>query len=482
MKHRGIRIAILCVMSVLLALAPLGCAEENVDGGLFAIFYDDRLLSLACKLTDDTLGTYNSDILKELAQIGTKVEVVDLETKKSYTGTLLKSTKPLALIKCDEALDGEGLTYPANLKDGETCEGVGYMMKEDTIAPGRITVKRPSGSSMEGTYEGGKLLAGSPIYLEQDGEILTLGFAGDDSSSYVDLSAVFKKVRQASDGKQDGGGQTSGGQTSGGQTSGGQTSGGQTSGGQTSGGQTSGGQTSGGQTSGGQTSGGQTSGGQTSGGQTSGGQTSGGQTSGGQTGGGQTSGGQTSGGQTSGGRTSGGQVNDGTNYVKWLVYLLAGCAVLTLIILANTRRGKKDEPEAQPAKPEANVTMPLMDDENVTVPDDPRYRGGASGFVMLECTNGALRGASFPIRGRVVIGRDPSRCVIVYPRDEKGVSAVHCAVEPVADDAVLVTDLGSSYGTLAGSKPLTSGMSARVRAGERIVLGGSGNEFQVRTR
>ena len=442
MKHRGIRIAILCVMSVLLALAPLGCAEETVDGGIFGVFYDDSFLSLACKLSDDTLGTYNSVILKKLAQIETKVEVVDLETKKSYTGTLSKSTAPLALIGCEEALGGESLTLPTNLKDGETCEGAGYMMKEEGIVTGRITVKRPSGSSMVGTYEGGELLAGSPIYLNQDGKILTLGFVGDDSSSYVDVSAVFKAVQQASDGKQDGGGQTSGGQTSGGQTSGGQTSGGQTSGGQTSGGQTSGGQTSGGQTSGG----------------------------------------QTSGGQTSGGQTSGGQVNDGTNYVKWLVYLLAGCAVLTLIILANTRRGKKDEPEAQPAKPEANVTMPLMDDENVTVPDDPRYRGGASGFVMLECTNGALRGASFPIRGRVVIGRDPSRCVIVYPRDEKGVSAVHCAVEPVADDAVLVTDLGSSYGTLAGSKPLTSGMSARVRAGERIVLGGSGNEFQVRTR
>ena len=412
MKHRGIRIAILCAMSVLLALAPLGCAEETVDGGIFGVFYDDSFLSLACKLSDDTLGTYNSVILKKLAQIETKVEVVDLETKKSYTGTLSKSTAPLALIGCEEALGGESLTLPTNLKDGETCEGAGYMLKEEGLVTGRITVKRPSGSSMVGTYEGGELLAGSPIYLKQDGKILTLGFAGDDSSSYVDVSAVFKVVQQASDGKQDGGGQTSGGQTSGGQTSGG----------------------------------------------------------------------QTSGGQTSGVQTSGGQVNDGTNYVKWLVYLLAGCAVLALIILANTRRGKKDEPETQPAKPEANVTMPLMDDENVTVPDDPRYRGGASGFVMLECTNGALRGASFPIRGRVVIGRDPSRCVIVYPRDEKGVSAVHCAVEPVADDAVLVTDLGSSYGTLAGSKPLTSGMSARVRAGERIVLGGSGNEFQVRTR
>ena len=386
MKRRGIGFAFLCVMSVLLALAPLGCAEENVDGGLFAVFYDDSFLSFACKLSDDTLGTYNSDILKKLAQIGTKVEVVDLETKKSYTGTLSKSTVSLALIGCGEALDGESLTFPTKLEDGGTCEGAGYMMKEDAIVIGRITVKRPGGSSMEGTYEGGELLAGSPIYLEQNGKILTLGFAGDDSSSYVDVSAFFKAMQKVADGKQTGG-------------------------------------------------------------------------------------------QVSSKRTS-----NGANYEKWLVYLLTGGAFLALVILANVKRGKKDVPSAQPAKPDANVTMPLMDDENVTVPDDPRYRGGASGSVVLECTGGALRGASFPITGRVVLGRDPSRCVIVYPRDEKGVSAVHCAVEPVADDAVLVTDLGSSYGTLAGSKPLTSGMSARVRAGERIVLGGSGNEFQVRTR
>ena len=386
MKRREIRFAFLCVMSVLLALAPLGCAEETVDGGLFGVFYDDSFLSFACKLSDDTLGTYNSDILKKLAQIGTKVEVVDLETKKSYTGTLSKSTVSLALIGCDEALDGESLTFPTKLEDGATCEGEGYMMKEDAVVLGKITVRRPGGSSMEGTYEGGELLAGSPIYLEQNGKILTLGFAGDDSSSYVDVSAFFKAMQKVADGKQTGG-------------------------------------------------------------------------------------------QTSSKRTS-----DGANYEKWLVYLLTGGAFLALLILANVKRGKKDVPNAQPAKPDADVTVPLMDDENVTVPDDPRYRRGASGSIVLECTDGALRGTSFPITGRVVLGRDPSRCVIVYPRDEKGVSAVHCAVEPVADDAVLVTDLGSSYGTLAGSKPLTSGMSARVQAGERIVLGGSRNEFRVRAR
>lgn len=406
MKHRGIRIAILCVMSVLLALAPFTCARAENEGGLFGIYYEDELISLASKMNDNKLCTWYSDRLEAL--YGKEVEVRDFYNQKYLAGKIgVHPEGLLAIIECNDMLAGERVSYTSNVVDGGEYKLKGWKDTSAQIEKIDVTVKRPSGSDVFGTYKGERLALGSPIFGGSDtGRTLTMGYACD-GGTYLDLAAFFLSQSTGS-----GGGQTSGGQTSGGQTSGG----------------------------------------------------------------------QTSGGQTSGGQTSGGQVNDGTNYVKWLVYLLAGCAVLALIILANTRRGKKEEPEAQPAKPEANVTMPLMDDENVTVPDDPRYRGGASGFVMLECTNGALRGASFPIRGRVVIGRDPSRCVIVYPRDEKGVSAVHCAVEPVADDAVLVTDLGSSYGTLAGSKPLTSGMSARVRAGERIVLGGSGNEFQVRTR
>lgn len=406
MKHRGIRIAILCVMSVLLALAPFTCARAENEGGLFGIYYEDELISLVSKMNDNKLCTWYSDRLEAL--YGKEVEVRDFYNQKYLAGKIgVHPEGLLAIIECNDMLAGERVSYTSNVVDGGEYKLKGWKDTSAQIEKIDVTVKRPSGSDVFGTYKGERLALGSPIFGGSDtGRTLTMGYACD-GGTYLDLAAFFLSQSTGS-----GGGQTSGGQTSGGQTSGG----------------------------------------------------------------------QTSGGQTSGGQTSGGQVNDGTNYVKWLVYLLAGCAVLALIILANTRRGKKDEPEAQPAKPEANVTMPLMDDENVTVPDDPRYRGGASGSIMLECTNGALRGASFPIRGRVVIGRDPSRCVIVYPRDEKGVSAVHCAVEPVADDAVLVTDLGSSYGTLAGSKPLTSGMSARVRAGERIVLGGSGNEFQVRTR
>ena len=396
MKHRGIRIAILCVMSVLLALAPFTCARAENEGGLFGIYYEDELISLVSKMNDNKLCTWYSDRLEAL--YGKEVEVRDFYNQKYLAGKIgVHPEGLLAIIECNDMLAGERVSYTSNVVDGGEYKLKGWKDTSAQIEKIDITVKRPSGSDVFGTYKGERLALGSPIFGGSDtGRTLTMGYACD-GGTYLDLAAFFLSQSTGS-------------------------------------------------------------------------------------GGGQTSGGQTSGGQTSGGQTSGGQVNDGTNYVKWLVYLLAGCAVLALIILANTRRGKKDEPEAQPAKPEANVTMPLMDDENVTVPDDPRYRGGASGSIMLECTNGALRGASFPIRGRVVLGRDPSRCVIVYPRDEKGVSAVHCAVEPVADDAVLVTDLGSSYGTLAGSKPLSSGMSARVRAGERIVLGGSRNEFWVGVR
>lgn len=396
MKHRGIRIAILCAMSVLLALAPFTCARAENEGGLFGIYYEDELISLASKMNDNKLCTWYSDRLEAL--YGKEVEVRDFYNQKYLAGKIgVHPEGLLAIIECNDMLAGERVSYTSNVVDGGEYKLKGWKDTSTQIEKIDVTVKRPSGSDVFGTYKGERLALGSPIFGGSDtGRTLTMGYACD-GGTYLDLAAFFLSQSTGS-------------------------------------------------------------------------------------GGGQTSGGQTSGGQTSGGRSSGGQVNDGTNYVKWLVYLLAGCAVLALIILANTRRGKKDEPEAQPAKPEANVTMPLMDDENVTVPDDPRYRRGASGSVVLECTNGALRGASFPIRGRVVIGRDPSRCVIVYPRDEKGVSAVHCAVEPVADDAVLVTDLGSSYGTLAGSKPLSSGMSARVRAGERIVLGGSRNEFRVGVR
>ena len=392
MKHRRIRFAAVCLLSLLLMLAPMTRASADDEGGLFGIAYNGNLVSLACKFDDNILGTWNSDELKALD--GKDVIVMNLRTEEIQKAEVKSTDDPLALIYCEEQLEGEPILNPNGFgfEDGEEFKYALHGWKENPDSYEKIkikSVKRPSGSDLYGTYEGDALIVGSPIFgYSSSEETVTVGFACD-GKTYLDLQAYVQSQKSEGSG-----------------------------------------------------------------------------------------GGQTGGGQTGGGQTSGGQTNDGKNYEKWLVYLLVGGAFLALVIVSNGKRGKRKTEEKQPASPEANVTEAVIEERKVTVSDDSRGRG----CVVLEGINGALKGASFPITSRVVLGRDPSRCVIIFPRDEKGISAVHCAVEPVSDDAVLVTDLGSTYGTLAGSKQLSAGMSARVRAGEHIALGGSRNEFRVRVR
>lgn len=372
MKHRGIRFAILCLLSLLLMLAPMTRAEWSVEGGIFGVFDDGgSLITLACKFDDEHLITCNRDALQKLPQAVTDVQICNLATGQRYTGQLAQSDEPMVLISCDESLPGESMKIPPVLTDAGVYQGYGYAKAEKGIEVVSVDVRRPEGSELMGVYGGGELLPGSPICQEQNGEFITLGFAAD-GQSYVDVFAFYLSIEDGDEGA----------------------------------------------------------------------------------------------------------ASNGVRYEKWLVYLLVGGAFLALVIVSNGKRGKRKTEEKQPASPEANVTEAVIEERKVTVSDDSRGRG----CVVLEGINGALKGASFPITSRVVLGRDPSRCVIIFPRDEKGISAVHCAVEPVSDDAVLVTDLGSTYGTQAGSKQLSAGMSARVQAGEHIALGGSRNEFRVRVR
>lgn len=70
---------------------------------------------------------------------------------------------------------------------------------------------------------------------------------------------------------------------------------------------------------------------------------------------------------------------------------------------------------------------------------------------------------TFPISSRVVIGRDPKRCSIIYPKDAHGISSVHCAAEPTA-----------------GGQQLTAGKGVTLHPGDTFTLGGKENVFEVR--
>lgn len=165
-----------------------------------------------------------------------------------------------------------------------------------------------------------------------------------------------------------------------------------------------------------------------------------------------------------------------TQTVLYVIIGVLAAAVVALMFRRGKKSGGKNQQEETPTQryqPENPPAVPDEPTKQLTV-DEPKAR------VALECIGGNLQGMTFPISSRVVFGRDPKRCSIIYPKDAKGISGVHCAAEPTADGLIILTDLGSTYGTMAGGQQLTAGKGVTLHPGDAFTLGGSENVFVVR--
>lgn len=165
-----------------------------------------------------------------------------------------------------------------------------------------------------------------------------------------------------------------------------------------------------------------------------------------------------------------------TQTVLYVIIGVLAAAVVALMFTRGRKKGGKNQQQETPTQryqPENPPAVPDEPTKQLTV-DEPQPR------VALECIGGTLQGMTFPISSRVVFGRDPKRCSIIYPKDAKGISGVHCAAEPTADGLIILTDLGSTYGTMVGGQQLTAGKGVTLRPGDAFTLGGSENRFTVR--
>ncbi len=89
---------------------------------------------------------------------------------------------------------------------------------------------------------------------------------------------------------------------------------------------------------------------------------------------------------------------------------------------------------------------------------------------------GAMSGKVVPLKKGtpVVIGRDPKRCQIVYPKDAAGVSSVHCTIM-YDGNQVTVADNGSSYGTFVGGQKVEPGKPVVMHRGQEVTFGSDNN-------
>lgn len=163
-----------------------------------------------------------------------------------------------------------------------------------------------------------------------------------------------------------------------------------------------------------------------------------------------------------------------TQTVLYVIIGVLAAAVVALVLTRGRKKGGKNQQEETETKRFQQPEEKDAPTQQLPVEEKPQPR------VALACIGGALQGMTFPISSRVVFGRDPKRCSIIYPKDAKGISGVHCAAEPTADGQIILTDLGSTYGTMVGGQQLTAGKGVTLHPGDAFTLGGSENVFVVR--
>lgn len=164
-----------------------------------------------------------------------------------------------------------------------------------------------------------------------------------------------------------------------------------------------------------------------------------------------------------------------TQTVLYVIIGVLAAAVVALVLTRGRKKGGKNQQEEAETK-----RFQQPEEKDAPTQQLPKVEEQPQPRVALECIGGNLQGMTFPISARVVFGRDPKRCSIIYPKDAKGISSVHCAAEPTADGLIILTDLGSTYGTMVGGQQLTAGKGVTLRPGDNFTLGGSENRFTVR--
>mgnify|MGYP005753704719 FL=1 len=109
-------------------------------------------------------------------------------------------------------------------------------------------------------------------------------------------------------------------------------------------------------------------------------------------------------------------------------------------------------------------------------------RGPLGNTAVLRGVTGKYAGQKFDLlKGKLVMGRDPTLCNIVFDKNTPGISGHHCQIVYDAnEDCFLITDLGSSYGTfLDNGKKLTANVAEKLSAGDTFYLCDNGTRFVV---
>jgi len=99
---------------------------------------------------------------------------------------------------------------------------------------------------------------------------------------------------------------------------------------------------------------------------------------------------------------------------------------------------------------------------------------------VLECVNGYFVGKRIPVLEEMLVGRDPTKCALVFPPRAPGISSVHMRLWS-ANGVIMAMDMGSRNGTWLDGQRMTPGLVYTVKPGSVLFLG-DGQFFRAMPR
>lgn len=158
--------------------------------------------------------------------------------------------------------------------------------------------------------------------------------------------------------------------------------------------------------------------------------------------------------------------------------VIVDVALAAMIVISLMGPGKKALYERPAKKPERHDTD--SDIRRTVAADSISPTVAVSDSVsIISCISGQLKDKDFVLKDKLVFGRDPKRCKVVFPLDTEGVSGLHCQLVK-ENGKIVLTDLGSTYGTYVGNGlKIDKDTPVELKKGDTFSLGSDKNKFVV---
>ena len=156
----------------------------------------------------------------------------------------------------------------------------------------------------------------------------------------------------------------------------------------------------------------------------------------------------------------------GTGLIIGVIAAVAAAALVAFFLLRG-KNGKSGTAAAGPASA-ANVISAAQRAAKQPVSTTGWY---------IEGVGGTHEGQRFAVNDRLVFGRDPAVCGVVFPK-ESAASRVHCEIRIVQGKPVL-QDNGSTNGTFGGTTRLEAGKTYTLPNGAVFSIAGNTNRYRL---